>query len=127
MPIYEYKCHGCGTIFDRIQKFADDPLTIHDDCGGALERLISAPAFHLKGSGWYATDYAKGGGDKDKKAADSANSSSSESKSSESKADSKADSKSDSKSETRTESKAESKPAATESKPAATTTSSDSK
>lgn len=61
MPIYEYKCEGCGETFEVIQKFADDPLTMHEKCGGPVHRLLSAPAFQFKGSGWYATDYAKGG------------------------------------------------------------------
>src|SRR5438477_13150913 len=59
MPLYEYKCASCGKTFEVIQKFADEPLTTHLECGGAVERLFSAPAFHLKGTGWYATDYAK--------------------------------------------------------------------
>jgi predicted nucleic acid-binding Zn ribbon protein len=44
-----------------MQKFSDEPLTRHDKCGGAVHRLISAPALQFKGSGWYITDYAKGG------------------------------------------------------------------
>lgn len=59
--MYEYKCHVCGTIFEVRQKFSDEPLTTHEGCGGTVERLISAPAFQFKGSGWYVTDYAKGG------------------------------------------------------------------
>jgi hypothetical protein len=43
-----------------MQKFADEPLATHPDCGGAVHRLISAPALQFKGSGWYITDYAKG-------------------------------------------------------------------
>jgi putative FmdB family regulatory protein len=62
--MYEYKCHKCGQVFELIQRFSDAPLTVHDACGGELEKVISAPAFHLKGSGWYATDYAKGSGNK---------------------------------------------------------------
>jgi putative FmdB family regulatory protein len=118
MPIYEYKCHGCGKVFDRIQKFSDDPLKTHDECGGAVERLISAPAFHLKGSGWYVTDYAKGGsGGPIEKKADSGSSASDSS-------ESKAEVKTETKAETKTESKA----TVTESKPAGgSTTSSDSK
>ena len=62
MPIYEYKCESCGKAFTKIQKFADEPLTVHEECGGGpVERLISTPAFHFKGTGWYATDYAKTG------------------------------------------------------------------
>lgn len=61
MPIYEYKCEKCGEKFDVQQKFADEPLTVHDKCGGHVERLISVPALQFKGSGFYITDYAKSG------------------------------------------------------------------
>lgn len=60
MPLYEYKCRSCGDVFELIQKFSDEPLTIHEKCGGAVERLMSAPALQFKGSGWYVTDYGKG-------------------------------------------------------------------
>jgi putative FmdB family regulatory protein len=62
MPLYEYRCHSCGKTFEVIQKFSDEPLRTHEGCGGELEKLISRSAFQLKGSGWYATDYAKGNG-----------------------------------------------------------------
>lgn len=61
MPIYEYNCHGCGKKFEVRQRFADEPLKIHEECGGEVERLISAPALQFKGTGWYITDYGKGG------------------------------------------------------------------
>ena len=60
MPLYEYQCASCGDVFEVIQKFSDAPLTIHEKCGGAVERLLSAPALQFKGTGWYVTDYAKG-------------------------------------------------------------------
>ncbi|MBV8819347.1 MAG: zinc ribbon domain-containing protein [Acidobacteriaceae bacterium] len=62
MPIYEYKCEGCGDVFEQIQRFSDEPLKVHEKCGGAVHRLLSAPALQFKGSGWYITDYAKSGG-----------------------------------------------------------------
>ncbi len=62
MPTYEYKCEKCGTVFEKRQRFSDEPLTTHPECGGPVRRLLSAPAFQLKGTGWYATDYAKGNG-----------------------------------------------------------------
>jgi putative FmdB family regulatory protein len=62
MPRYEYKCEGCGEVFELQQKFADEPLTVHEKCGGRVERIISAPALMFKGSGFYVNDYAKGGG-----------------------------------------------------------------
>lgn len=61
MPLYEYKCESCGEQFEVIQKFSDEPLTTHQNCGGAVERLLSAPALQFKGTGWYITDYARSG------------------------------------------------------------------
>jgi len=61
MPIYEYKCEQCGSVFELRQSFSDEPLTTHADCGGAVHRLISAAALQFKGSGWYVTDYGKSG------------------------------------------------------------------
>jgi putative FmdB family regulatory protein len=58
MPLYEYKCDKCGKVIEVRQKFSDAPLETHENCGGHVERLISRSAFQLKGSGWYATDYA---------------------------------------------------------------------
>ena len=62
MPLYEYSCKRCGETFEVMQKFSADPLTIHEECGGEVERLISPPAFQFKGSGWYVTDYARNSG-----------------------------------------------------------------
>jgi putative FmdB family regulatory protein len=62
MPLYEYRCEKCGELFEVMQKFTDEPLAEHTNCGGAVHRLLSAPALQFKGSGWYITDYAKGGG-----------------------------------------------------------------
>ncbi len=61
MPLYEYKCDKCGEVFEVIEKFSDSPLQLHEKCGGPVQRLISAPAFQFKGTGWYVTDYARGG------------------------------------------------------------------
>ena len=61
MPIYEYKCTSCGHKKEVLQKLSDAPLKECPACGKAtLSKLISAAGFHLKGSGWYATDF-KGG------------------------------------------------------------------
>ncbi len=58
MPIYEYACKACGHTFDTIQSFSEEPLTDCPVCKEpALKKLISASAFHLKGSGWYVTDF----------------------------------------------------------------------
>jgi putative FmdB family regulatory protein len=58
MPIYEYQCAACGQMVERWQKVSDAPLTECPACGGNLHKIISSCAFHLKGSGWYVTDYA---------------------------------------------------------------------
>ncbi len=57
MPIYEYQCAACGRVTERWQKFSEEPLTTCPHCGGELHKLISSCSFHLKGSGWYVTDY----------------------------------------------------------------------
>ena len=61
MPIYEYKCQKCGRKFEVRRRISAEPLKVHADCGGEVEQLISAPALHFKGTGWYVTDYAKNG------------------------------------------------------------------
>lgn len=58
MPIYEYQCQGCEHRFEIKQSFTDPPLTTCERCGGAVRKLISAPAIMFKGSGWYVTDYS---------------------------------------------------------------------
>ncbi|HLH00122.1 MAG TPA: FmdB family zinc ribbon protein [Bryobacteraceae bacterium] len=100
MPLYEYKCDKCGAVFEVMQKFSDEPLQVHEQCGGAVQRLISAPAFQFKGSGWYVTDYAGKGGNGSAK--------------------NESGSKGTADSGTKTETKSESKPA--ESKPASSDT-----
>lgn len=131
MPLYEYQCSKCGNIFEVIQKFSDEPLTVHEGCGGEVVKLISRSAFQLKGSGWYATDYARGsssgpatdaskgesskGGDSGKSDSAKSDSSKSETKS-ETKSESKSEGKSESKSESKSETKSESKPAPASSK-----------
>ena len=59
MPLYEYQCDACGHRFEVIQKFSDPPLDTCPKCGGAVRKLLSAPAIQFKGTGWYITDYAK--------------------------------------------------------------------
>jgi len=57
MPVYEYECCKCGRAMEAMQKMSDEPLTTCPECKGKLRRLVSLTSFHLKGSGWYATDY----------------------------------------------------------------------
>ncbi len=61
MPVYEYECQHCHQITEALQKFSDPPLTECPRCSGSLRKLISQSTFHLKGSGWYVTDYARKG------------------------------------------------------------------
>lgn len=59
MPIYEYQCESCGHEFEVMQKFSDPPIRECQLCHGEVRKLISQSTFHLKGTGWYVTDYAK--------------------------------------------------------------------
>jgi len=98
MPLYEYRCDKCGQTYEVRQKFSDEPLTVHEGCGGQVERLLSVPMLQFKGTGWYVTDYGRNG--------------KSPSTASNGKSESKTDSSSSSASKTESKS-AESKPAET--------------
>ena len=68
MPIYEYECRKCGP-FEVTQRITENALRKCPKCKGKVSRLLSAPSFQFKGSGWYVTDYAsknRGGGDSKK-------------------------------------------------------------
>ncbi len=58
MPLYEYECQQCHRRVEKIQKFADAPLTVCPHCSGQLERTITAPAIQFKGAGWYKDLYS---------------------------------------------------------------------
>jgi putative FmdB family regulatory protein len=109
MPVYEYECGKCG-VFETSQRIVDPALTKCPTCRRKVRRLISNTSFQLKGSGWYVTDYPRGGGKKDgdgdgKAAAPSESSG-------EAKSDAKSDPKSDPKSDTKkSKAKSESKSA----------------
>lgn len=108
MPIYEYRCSSCGHELEALQRLADAPLLDCPAChAAALIKQVSAAAFQLKGSGWYATDF-KGGAkppakpaDDTKPAADTASDAKSES-TSVAKPDAKADAKTEKKTESAT-------------------------
>jgi putative FmdB family regulatory protein len=102
MPFYEYECSKCGYHDEVLQKISDKPLKKCPSCGkDGLKKLMSAPVFRLKGSGWYETDFKSdkenkrnlAGADKEEAAKDS-------------KADAKVD-KADAKTEAKSETKAE--------------------
>ena len=123
MPIYAYRCERCGHAKDVIQKFSDAPLSTCPECGAdAFRKQLTAPAFQLKGSGWYVTDFRDGsktanGKDKDAKDAKT-----------ETAADAKADGKADTKGDTKADTKVEPAPSeksassGSDSKPAGTGT-----
>ena len=97
MPFYEYECPHCGHHEEALQKVTDKPLKKCPNCGkNGLRKLMSAPVFRLKGSGWYETDF-KTDKDKQRNLVDSE------------KGESKSDAKSDTKVEAKVEAKAETK------------------
>lgn len=86
MPIYEYECSGCGDEHEVIQRMGAGALRKCPSCGALrLRRKISRSAFHLKGEGWYVTDYASNGKSKEKDSPSTDSDSKSESKSTEKK------------------------------------------
>lgn len=58
MPLYAYRCTQCGHRFEKIQHFNSKQERVCPECGGVLERPLTAPAFNFKGSGFYVNDYA---------------------------------------------------------------------
>lgn len=67
MPIYEYECRKCKARTELFQKVNDKPPAKCSQCGGRLDKVISAPAIQFKGSGWYVTDYGGKNGQREKK------------------------------------------------------------
>ena len=63
MPIYEYRCTN-GHTFEVFQSMSEDAVAVCVECGAECERVLSAPAVHFKGSGFYTTDYARKGAKK---------------------------------------------------------------
>jgi putative FmdB family regulatory protein len=59
LPTYEYKCGDCGHRFEVFQRMTDDPVSVCEDCGGDVQRILFPVAVHFKGSGFYTTDYAR--------------------------------------------------------------------
>jgi putative FmdB family regulatory protein len=109
MPIYEYKCKKCGHRFEKIQRLSDPEIRKCPECGGKVEKQITAAAAHFKGEGFYVTDYArKGSGKPD--SAESGSSAGPAKEKSETKSESKTESKAETKSQAKAESKSEKKP-----------------
>ena len=62
MPIYVYRCGACGYQKEFLKRLSDAPLTDCPECGKrAFNKLVTAAGFHLKGTGWYATDFKNSG------------------------------------------------------------------
>src|SRR6185312_12002277 len=98
MPFYEYECQNCKFYTELMQKISDPPLEKCPSCGKkTMQKLISAPVFRLKGSGWYETDFKGDGENKRNLAGAEKEESKSEDSSSSSKPDTKSDAKSDAK------------------------------
>ena len=93
MPIYEYR-RPDGTTFEVLQKFTDETLTHDPDTGVPVQRVLTAPAIHFKGSGFHNTDYGTRNRNREKERSDSSGSGSGEGSSSSS--DSSSSSSSDS-------------------------------
>ena len=81
MPIYEFRCDRCDTLFEQILPIDDRGKKRCPECGKPAGRVISRSSFQLRGSGWYATDYkptrkpaGEGGNDSGKGAGDGASS-----------------------------------------------------
>ena len=111
MPIYEYQCQACGERHDALQKFSEGALRKCPACGKLkLKKLVSAAAFHLKGTGWYATDFRDKGKTKDKDKGDGEGSTAvSAAKPTETAAETKTDAKVETKPESKTKDTAKSK------------------
>jgi putative FmdB family regulatory protein len=93
VPIYEYECKQCGNRFERIQQFSDPMVKDCPKCGGSVEQVLTAAAVQFKGSGWYATDYARksGSGNAGKKETGPSSEGDSASKATEKKTESKSE------------------------------------
>jgi putative FmdB family regulatory protein len=109
MPIYEYRCSSCGFQKEYLRKLSDPVLTDCPECGKqTFSKMLSAAGFHLKGSGWYATDFRNSGA----KPAAKPDVESPTASGGKDKGDAKSDTKPDAKSDTKPDTKPDSKPAA---------------
>jgi putative FmdB family regulatory protein len=75
VPTYQYVCTECGGQLEAVQKFTDDPLTVHEDCGGRLRKVFSPVGIVFKGSGFYRTDSRSSGSSNSTSSASSSKSS----------------------------------------------------
>jgi putative FmdB family regulatory protein len=121
LPIYTYECQSCSSTLERRQSFSDEPLKVHDECGGGLRRVIHPAGIVFKGSGFYNTDYKNSTGS-NKSTTDEKDSKSSDSTTSESSSETAASTNGTaSSSSDSSAAKTESKPAAASATPAPST------
>jgi putative FmdB family regulatory protein len=118
MPFYEYECSSCRYYSEVLQKISDKPLKKCPSCGkNTFKKLISAPVFRLKGSGWYETDFKTdndnkrnlAGSDKDDAPAKTETAAAATDGKTESKAEGKADAKADAKADGKADAKSDAK------------------
>jgi len=70
MPIYEYRCPR-GHTFELFQRMSDPPASACEICGEApVQKVLYPAAIHFKGSGFYSTDYGRGGRKRESKDGD---------------------------------------------------------
>jgi len=80
MPFYEYRCPN-GHTFEVFQKMTDDPVGACEVCNATpVEKILFPVAVHYKGSGFYSTDYGRGGRKSAAKDGDSGSSTTTEKK-----------------------------------------------
>jgi putative FmdB family regulatory protein len=105
MPFYEYECSACKFYVEALQKISDPPIKKCPSCKKqTMKRLVSAPVFRLKGSGWYETDFKSDQENKRNLVGDDKDASSTDTDSSKSTSDKPATAKTEEKSETKKES-----------------------
>ena len=102
MPIYGYRCGNCGHEFEVLQKMSDAPLKTCPKCSGQLAKMVYAAGIVYKGSGYYSTDYQKGGKAASTASSNGAKSDSDSSSSSDTKPAGESSAKPESKSESKT-------------------------
>jgi putative FmdB family regulatory protein len=108
MPIYEYRCSGCGFQKEYLQKVSEAPMSVCPSCNKAsFVKMLTAAGFQLKGSGWYATDFKSG--PKAKPDASRSDAKAESGAAADAKGETKPEAKSETKSETKTETKTETK------------------
>ncbi len=121
MPIYEYRCSSCGFQKEYLKKVSDPIMTVCPECNKqTFSKMLTAAGFHLKGSGWYATDFRNSGAKPAAKTGskDAAKTDGKETAKADGKETAKADGKEAAKAESKTESKSEAPSAGNSASPA---------